>query len=128
VGAGVLALWGLRAALGRRGGDALSGTWGCGYPLPTPRMQYTASSFAAPLLVPFSVLSGLHEQRSPETFVTHSRDPILDRWLGPAWRGLRALAGLLRPVQHARLSMRLIYVEAVLVVLLLYLLFGGSVS
>ena len=28
-------------------------TWDCGYAAPTPRMQYTASSFASPLLLLF---------------------------------------------------------------------------
>src|ERR1700720_1821745 len=41
-----------------RGPRAAAPTWGCGYPAPTPRMQYTASSFAArPPLIGFGLLS-----------------------------------------------------------------------
>ncbi|HQU14226.1 MAG TPA: hypothetical protein PKV70_08240, partial [Thermodesulfobacteriota bacterium] len=40
----------LRAVLLRRNGRRAGGTWGCGFPYATPRMQYTASSFADPIL------------------------------------------------------------------------------
>lgn len=47
----VLAL--LRTSLLRRREVAVAATWGCGYELATPRMQYTAASFAEPVLGPF---------------------------------------------------------------------------
>ncbi|HEX8952632.1 MAG TPA: hypothetical protein VF945_12340, partial [Polyangia bacterium] len=44
------ALFALRnRALSRRA-PATSATWGCGYPVPAPSMQYTATSFSAPLV------------------------------------------------------------------------------
>lgn len=39
-----------RAALLRRRGKRVDETWGCGFAYVTPRMQYTASSFADPIL------------------------------------------------------------------------------
>ena len=52
--AGVLAaialIFVVRRALPRASTVARAGTWGCGYAAPTSRMQYTASSFAQPLL------------------------------------------------------------------------------
>jgi NADH:ubiquinone oxidoreductase subunit 5 (subunit L)/multisubunit Na+/H+ antiporter MnhA subunit len=104
----------------------LSDTWGCGYPAPSARMQYTASSFAAPLLAPFAPLSGLRAHRAHGRFSTHAADPVLDQLLRPAWNGARGAALRLRPFQHSRLSSRLLFLECVLVVLLLYLLVGGQ--
>ena len=37
-------------------------TWGCGYPQPTARMQYTASSFAQPLTDLFRPLLGTRKK------------------------------------------------------------------
>jgi formate hydrogenlyase subunit 3/multisubunit Na+/H+ antiporter MnhD subunit len=126
VAAGSLLLW----VLATRGGSggATSWTWGCGYPLPEPRMQYTASSFAAPLLAPFEVVAGVHVERTARSYASHAADRVLDHLLIPAWHRLRAAALLLRPIQSSRLSMRLLYLEAVLIGLLLYLLFGGAGS
>lgn len=59
VAAGMAVLLALlrRAALRPAGGAAPSvATWGCGYALPSARMQYTASSFAWPLILSFRQL------------------------------------------------------------------------
>jgi NADH:ubiquinone oxidoreductase subunit 5 (subunit L)/multisubunit Na+/H+ antiporter MnhA subunit len=101
-------------------------TWGCGYPLPSPRMQYTGSSFAAPLLAPYRAIAGVRTHRTATALATHAGDPVLDQVLAPAWRGMRGAATLLRPMQRSRLSIRLLYLEAVLVALLLYLLMNGG--
>jgi formate hydrogenlyase subunit 3/multisubunit Na+/H+ antiporter MnhD subunit len=103
-------------------------TWGCGYTTPEPRMQYTASSFAAPLLTHFKVVSGLHAKRTGDKFETHPVDQVLERILLPGWHRVRAAAALARPFQRSRLSARLVYMEVVLIVLLLYLLLEGRIS
>jgi formate hydrogenlyase subunit 3/multisubunit Na+/H+ antiporter MnhD subunit len=128
VAAGILLLWVLTTRAGWRRRAATSWTWGCGYPAPEARMQYTASSFAAALLAPFRVIAGVREERTPHTFATHASDQVLDRLLLPGWHRLRAAAALLRPIQSSRLSMRLVYLEAVLIVLLIYLMFAGAGS
>ncbi|MCI0549296.1 MAG: hypothetical protein L0027_18675, partial [Candidatus Rokubacteria bacterium] len=59
VSGAVLVLLVLLLALVRRGfarAPRAVATWGCGYALPGPRMQYTSSSFAAPLLRVFKGL------------------------------------------------------------------------
>lgn len=49
--------WLLTKAAHRDDSTALVGaTWGCGFTKPTPRMQYTASSFASPLVTAFRSL------------------------------------------------------------------------
>jgi len=53
----------LRAFLLRRNGRRAGGTWGCGFPYATPRMQYTASSFADPILHVFRGVLRPHTTR-----------------------------------------------------------------
>ncbi|MBI2401321.1 MAG: oxidoreductase, partial [Gemmatimonadetes bacterium] len=83
-------LWWLRVAALRRAGTAAAETWGCGYARPTARMQYSASSFTAPLLGVFGRLSGVRAVRHPSSFETRAANLVLDRGVLPLWRGLRA--------------------------------------
>jgi hydrogenase-4 component B len=123
--AAMVLAWMLRALLHRRRSDAPSDTWACGFPGQTARMQYTASSFAAPLLVAFRPVSGVQVHQSATSFVTHPIDPVLSRLLLPAWVGLRAGAGRLRPMQQGRVGLQLLYVAAALTALLVYLILAG---
>lgn len=54
----------LRAFLLRRNGRRAGATWGCGFPYATPRMQYTASSFADPILHVFRSVLRPHTTRT----------------------------------------------------------------
>jgi len=119
--------WGLYVALGRGGRRMESATWACGYPTPTPRMAYTASSFAAPLLDVFRSFAGVRTHRTPREFATHAVDPVLDDALVPAWRGVRTATAWLRHAQRGGggLSRYLLWVGAAVVASLLYLLAGG---
>jgi hydrogenase-4 component B len=117
--------WG---ALRRRRPITQAETWGCGYALPNARMQYTASSFAAPLLAAYGPLAGVHETRSATAFHSHARELVLEGAILPAWAALRGALWRLRPIQHGRLWVYLLYLIAVLLLLLLYLagLVGGA--
>jgi formate hydrogenlyase subunit 3/multisubunit Na+/H+ antiporter MnhD subunit len=119
------AAWGLYVVFGGRRPRVESATWGCGYPMPTPRRAYTASSFAAPLLGVFRSFAGVRIHRTAQAFATHAFDPVLDGALLPAWRGARTAAGWLRRVQRGGLSLYLLFVGAAVVVSLLYLLVAG---
>lgn len=125
VAVSALLLW-LRGAALRRAGTAAAETWGCGYARPTPRMQYSASSFAAPLLGLFGRMSGVSAVRSPSSFETRAANLVLDRGFLPLWRGLRAASGRLRPIQHGRLQLYLLYLVATVSLLLVYLAAWGS--
>jgi NADH:ubiquinone oxidoreductase subunit 5 (subunit L)/multisubunit Na+/H+ antiporter MnhA subunit len=116
----VAAGWWLRRTLQRRRQVRMAETWGCGYELPNARMQYTASSFAAPILSAFGRVSGVREERSAHAFHTVPRDLVLDTWALPLWEAIRRAALRLRPLQQGRLSVYLIYVLAALLALLLY--------
>jgi len=62
---GVILLIGwLRASLLRHQTVAQDSTWGCGYARPSTRMQYTAASFAEPILIPFSAVLSLEIHHS----------------------------------------------------------------
>src|SRR3990170_1096212 len=54
----------LRTFLLRRNGRRAGSTWGCGFPYATPRMQYTASSFADPILHVFQGILRPHTTRT----------------------------------------------------------------
>jgi hydrogenase-4 component B len=110
---------GRRALLARRT-VRIAETWACGYVAPSARMQYTASSFASPLLSAFGRLSGVRVHRTRGAFETHPLDLVLDRVAMPLWAMIQRAALRLRPIQQGRLSAYLIYVLATLVVLLSY--------
>jgi hydrogenase-4 component B len=101
-------------------------TWGCGYNAPTARMQYTASSFAQPLLAPFSRLMSpaIRKQRpkgifpSKSAFKIHYEDPADKMIYDPALSLLEHLAAAVKPLQQGRLQVYLLYVLVTLVVLL----------
>jgi len=119
VASGVL-LW-IRRALLRRQTVRREPTWACAYDVPTPRMQYTASSFAAPLLDVFGRLSGTRVERGISTIHTQPVDLVLDGVALPLWGAFHRAAMRMRAIQHGRLHFYLLYVLAALVLLLGYL-------
>ncbi len=96
-------------------------TWGCGFDRPTPRMQYTASSFAAPLVTIFRSVAGVRTRQSARAFATHAEDPVLDGLVLPTWDRIRTAARWFHPLQRGQLSRSLLYVVATLLVMLIYL-------
>jgi hydrogenase-4 component B len=135
VSAGALALLTAVAlvALARRSllhGRAVTAapTWGCGYAAPSPRMQYTASSFAQPLVDLFrpvlrSEASGTLPSGAfpaPASFASATPDPAERRLYRPLFAGIAALFGRMRWVQQGRIQLYLLYLVATLLVLLLW--------
>jgi NADH:ubiquinone oxidoreductase subunit 5 (subunit L)/multisubunit Na+/H+ antiporter MnhA subunit len=97
-------------------------TWACaGLPL-TPRMQYSASSYAAPLLAAFGPLAGVRESRESDAFHSSPFDLVQDGAALPAWRALESLSQRLRGWQGARIRWYLLSVVATLLALLYYLM------
>ncbi len=127
-----LFLLGLIAAVGVAGvalmrPTALTTTWDCGYASGSPRIQYTASSFAQMLvrLFRWAVLPDEHRPRLngpfPATgprFESHAPDPVLDRVLLPLFERGRSLLGLLHVIQAGRIQTYLLYIAITLAVLL----------
>ena len=127
---GVLLL--VRHALLRTREVRSSSTWGCGYEAPTARMQYTASSFAEPVLAPsLSVLGRAVHQHGPTGpfppaahFEEHLGDLAADHVVAPAAAWLVAVLGRAQALQRGGARRYLVYVLATLVVLLVWQLGG----
>ncbi len=118
--AGLLLL--VRRALLAKRTVATAGTWDCGYALPDARMQYTATSFAQPLLDAFTPASA-----PPAPRRLFAEPVAYDADVPPAWKRrrndlLRALAArlaALRWLQHGRIHLYVLYIALALLVLLI---------
>jgi hydrogenase-4 component B len=109
-------------------------TWSCGYAVSSPRLQYTASSFADLITARFAwaLRPKVHPPRieslfpAPSRFHSHVGDAILDDLLLPAVRrALRATASL-RALPQGLLQRYILYILALLVPLLIWALAGGG--
>jgi len=129
--AATLALVRARLLRGRTVGTAA--TWGCGYAHPTPRMQYSATSFADPVLAPFAAALQIHRHGelptgvfpAPVRYEQHIGDMAGERLLVPVGRRFLNMAGRLRVIQHGRMQLYLLYVLCTLVALVVWQLSGA---
>jgi hydrogenase-4 component B len=105
-------------------------TWGCGYQEATPRMQYTAVSFAEMLvgLFRWGLWSDINGGRAIGFFpaaaslVAHTPDLILDRLIHPLCRALSRAAFATRAFLHQGwIGIYLLYSAVTLCLLLLWL-------
>jgi hydrogenase-4 component B len=118
----------LLRTLVRKGGVASSVTWGCGYVVPTPRMQYTSSSFAQMLVDLFGwVLSPqvhkpAHLPLFPQqaSFQSDVADTVLDKAVLPTLRSGAWLLSWSRVFQQGNIQIYLLYIFIALIVLLLW--------
>ena len=122
-----IALTLLRARL-LAGRTVLGPTWGTAYAAPNPRMQYTASSFSAPLTTlfrrvmrmeaaPFS-LGGYFPARVRHE--TQARGWIREPFFEPLFREVARAAVRLRWLQHGRIQLYLVNIGATLLVLMIW--------
>jgi hydrogenase-4 component B len=130
----IAALAWLRRLLLRGREVRTAATWGCGYALPTPRMQYTGASFGQPLLAPFASLLHRHvRSEAPADFfperARHEErmgDLAGERLLVPAGRWVVAMLSRFRVLQQGRIQIYLAYVFVTLILLLSWQLGGGG--
>ncbi|MEI6970233.1 MAG: proton-conducting transporter membrane subunit [bacterium] len=117
----------LRLALLRKRPVARTVTWDCGYAAPTPRMQYTASSFSQPITNLFRAVLGLRISSKLPTglfpaaasFESHTGDTANEWLFRPSFRFVdKAMASLLW-IQEGRVQIYVLYVAVTLLVLLL---------
>jgi hydrogenase-4 component B len=103
-------------------------TWDCGYAAPSPRMQYTSSSFAQMLVTLFRWVLRPREHLPrveglfPHAAWFHSETPdlVLDEAVLPASRFLAWLASWSRLFQQGSIQAYLFYLFLILIVLLLW--------
>ncbi len=119
----------LRAVLLRRNGRRAGGTWGCGFPYATPRMQYTASSFADPILHVFQGILRPHttrKERLSGRFLleveqdTHFHDIIENGLYLPVYRLFVQAAFQARRLHPGYIHLYLGYILGTVVLLLVF--------
>lgn len=100
-------------------------TWDCGYVRPTPRMQYTAGSFAGIITAWFSsILRPVTYQLRPTTFfpvkatdISHTPETVLKYLIQPVGRVFIVLGDLATSFQHGRIQSYILYLFMALLVL-----------
>jgi hydrogenase-4 component B len=107
--------------------SASAGTWDCGYARPTPRIQYSGSSFGQMLTDLFGwvlwprkavvALRGLFPDSAQ--FSSEVPDTVLDRGVLPAFSLTERLMSWARPIQRGSVQIYLLYVLIALLGLLL---------
>ena len=127
--AGLTALLaGLRWMMLRRRTVRTAATWDCGYAAPTARMQYTASSYAQPVMGMFqTVLRTRCDLRAPQGLFPvdaglHSRTPdvFVQGVYEPAIRGIVRLATVFRRLQQGQTHLYILYILVTVLLLLIW--------
>ncbi|MBI4218661.1 MAG: hydrogenase, partial [Chloroflexi bacterium] len=126
--AAILALALLRKALLYRRPVSQTVTWDCGYVRPTPRMQYTASSFVEPLTTLFSPVLrqtrrlvrplGLFPARA--SFESRTPDVVQDEVYHRVATGIDRGLLRLRWLQGGRINVYILYIAVTLLALLVW--------
>lgn len=107
---------------------AASGTWDCGYARPTPRMQYTGSSFVQPINELFSVfLQTRREGHMPigffpktASFVTRTPDIFMEYFYRPCFRKIENIISAFRWLQHGHMHIYVLYIALTLLGILIW--------
>jgi hypothetical protein len=126
----IAGLFRLRRMLPRGREERDSVTWDCGYAKPTTRMQYTGSSFAQPLVLFFSGLTGSRktggEPRglfpAETSFETASPDIVSDGLFAPLFRTIDRFLAPVRLLQQGRIHLYVLYIALTLIALLVWYL------
>ncbi|HJV65898.1 MAG TPA: proton-conducting transporter membrane subunit [Geomonas sp.] len=101
-------------------------TWGCGYLRPTPRMQYSASSFGAMLVNMFRMVltPEVHIKEvvgnfpGASSYESHVPETVLERGYLPWLDYLYLKTAPIRRLQHGKLNIYIFYTFITLVVLM----------
>ncbi len=105
-----------------------TGTWDCGYIKPTAKMQYTASSFADPIVAMFAMLlRTVRIVQKPEGLFpkvarasTDTPDLFTSKVYDPAFFSIGWLMSRLRWLQQGRIQLYVLYIALTLLILLLW--------
>jgi formate hydrogenlyase subunit 3/multisubunit Na+/H+ antiporter MnhD subunit len=103
-------------------------TWDCGYVLPGPRMQYTGSSYSAPLANLFRIVLRSRQQvempaddfPARATLRTETPDVCIEALFQPVFLGVAWLASKLRWLQQGRIQLYVLYIALTILLLLVW--------
>ena len=103
-------------------------TWDCGYARPTPRMQYTASSYVQPTTALFGALLYSHTKQTapsgpfPRSAAFHSETPDVceDALYRPAFEAVGRATGRFRWLQQGSIHLYVSYIALTLIILLIW--------
>ncbi|MBU3947343.1 MAG: hydrogenase [Proteobacteria bacterium] len=119
--------WGLRSFLLSRRVNSTGPTWDCGYLAPNNRMQYTASSFAWPVIGMFRWLvrpklnvrftKGLFPQHAEIS--SHTDDIFRRNLFAPIFKLIIELAQRIHRLQEGRNQLYVLYIAITILILLL---------
>lgn len=129
----LLAVVGLRRRV-QRNGQSRAVTWDCGYAAPTPRMQYTAGSFAGIITGWFAWILRPERHEHPvagnfprrASFAEHTPETVLERIVVPVAGGVMSVSRVVRRLQHGRLQAYILYLMLGLAALALLAFLGGA--
>jgi hypothetical protein len=107
-----------------------SATWGCGYTAPTPRMQYTASSFSEPIVAPLRTLLRRRKTEphlstyfpAESAVATETPDVVREAICEPTFLRAGRLLASLRWLQHGRVHLYVLYIALTILALLVWYL------
>ena len=123
-----LLVWVVRSRRLAAAGVRRGPVWACGFQRATPRMQYTASSFAQPLVTQFRLFVRNREALVPPTgyfpaassYASDSGDPFLRLLFAPTFRWFNRMVRRMNVVQPGHIHVYVLYVAATLVALLVW--------
>ena len=118
----------LRRALLLRRTVTRSETWGCGYAHPTPRMQYTSSSYAKPITSLVQVILRIKKQQTQPTGLypreaslqTHSTDVFVDFVFRPIFQGVVRVFNKLHGLQNGHVHLYVLYIMLTFLTLMVW--------
>ncbi len=125
----VLGMAGVRSWFYRAKPISRSGTWGCGFTRPTPRMQYTGASYAFEMVRFFRPAAPIEEHHPPVSgrFPASTRyesrvHDIAERCMEPGViRPVQFLFDRLRWIQHGDIHLYIGYILLAIVLLLFFI-------
>ena len=115
-------------------GISRAGTWDCGYAVPTPRMQYTAGSFAGIITGWFGWIlrpkthAHLPKEIFPEyaRFEEHTPETVLESIVEPVGLLVMRVSTAVRRLQHGRVQSYIFYLLLGLAALAILAAMGGA--
>ena len=125
----MLGIFALRTLFYRDKTISRAGTWGCGFTRPTPRMQYTGSSYADSIIEFFRPVAPLETHHppirgrfpAPTHYAGHVHD-IAEKYLKKVTvYPVMALFDRLRWIQHGDIHLYIGYILAAIIILLFFI-------